>query len=72
LSEFTGAADELRQALPCNPFDIDGLAGTISLALELDEPDRRRRLKQMAAAVAKHDVFRWVDQELDAAARARR
>ncbi len=72
LSEFTGAADELRQALPCNPFDIDGLAGTISLALELEEPDRRQRLKRMAARVAKHDVFRWVDQELDAAARAGR
>jgi Glycosyltransferase family 20 len=45
LSEFTGAAVELREALPCNPFDVAGLADTIEHALELDEgrprpPDR--------------------------------
>ena len=43
LSEFTGAAEELHEALPCNPFDVDGLASTIELALELDEQDRRQR-----------------------------
>ena len=30
LSEFTGAAEELRDALLCNPFDVEGLAATIS------------------------------------------
>ena len=49
LSEFTGAVEELPEALPCNPFDLEGLAGTISLALELDEDDRRSRLARMAA-----------------------
>ena len=24
LSEFAGAAEELREALPCNPFDVEG------------------------------------------------
>ncbi len=64
LSEFAGAVEELPEALPCNPFDLDGLAGTISLALELEEADRRRRLKRMAATVRRHDVFAWLDQEL--------
>ena len=67
LSEFTGAIEELREALPCNPFDIEGLAGTISLALELDEDDRRRRLAQMAATIRGHDVYAWLDDELAAA-----
>jgi len=66
LSEFTGAIEELRQALPCNPFDIEGLAGTISLALELDEEDRRRRLAKMAATIRAHDVYAWLDEELAA------
>lgn len=64
LSEFTGAVEELPEALPCNPFDLEGLAGTLSLALELDEDDRRRRLERMAATVRDHDVYAWLDREL--------
>ena len=70
LSEFTGAAAELRGALPCNPFDVEGLAGTIELALELEEDDRRGRLRRMAAVVARHDVHWWAEQELETALRA--
>jgi trehalose 6-phosphate synthase len=72
LSEFTGAAQELREALPCNPFDVEGLAGTISLALELDEDDRQARIARMARRVHDHDVFAWVDEELTAPLRDRR
>ena len=35
LSEFTGAAEELGEAIPCNPWDVDGLAAAIEPALEL-------------------------------------
>ena len=70
LSEFTGAIEELPEALPCNPFDLEGLAGTISLALELDETDRRSRLARMAATIHRHDVFAWLDQELASPPRA--
>jgi trehalose 6-phosphate synthase len=66
LSEFTGAAAQLRDALPCNPFDLEALAGTIELALELDEDDRQGRIRRMAAAVAREDVYWWVRQELAA------
>jgi trehalose-6-phosphate synthase len=64
LSEFTGAAAQLRDALPCNPFDLEALAGTIELALELDEDDRRGRIRRMADAVAREDVYWWLEQEL--------
>jgi len=70
LSEFTGAAEELHEALSCNPFDVEGLAGTIELALELNEEDRRRRLARMAATVRGHDVFAWAQQEISALERA--
>jgi trehalose-6-phosphate synthase len=49
LSEFTGAAEEFRRdALLCNPFDVDGLAATIESALELKDDDRRARVQRMA------------------------
>src|SRR6266542_6056514 len=70
LSEFTGAAVELHDALQCNPFDVDGIAAAIELALELDESDRRRRIERMAATVAHHDVYSWTEQELATAADA--
>jgi trehalose 6-phosphate synthase len=71
LSEFTGAAEELAEALLCNPFDIEGLARTIELALELEEEDRRQRLARMAAIVHDHDVFWWAREEISALEQAR-
>jgi trehalose 6-phosphate synthase len=66
LSEFTGAAEEFRRdALLCNPFDVDSLAATIELALDLDEDDRRARVERMARTVAENNVYAWVDRELD-------
>jgi trehalose 6-phosphate synthase len=64
LSEFAGAAEELREALPCNPFDVEGLAGAIELALELDEDDRHMRIERLAARIAAHDVGWWLESEL--------
>src|SRR5207245_9356558 len=65
-SEFAGAAEELRGAVPCNPFDVDGLSGVMELALELDEEDRRWRIERLAERVADHDVFACLGQEVGA------
>ena len=66
LSEFAGAAEELREALPCNPFDVEGLSGSIELALELDDDDRRWRVERLAERVARNDVFAWLAREMRA------
>ena len=71
LSEFTGAAVELTDALLCNPFDTDGLARAIEHALQLDEHERRRRIARMAGTVARHDVHWWTERELATAKEAR-
>jgi hypothetical protein len=64
LSEFTGAADELREALPCNPFDVEGLSQPIELALRLPGDARRAALAAMARHVRGHDVHQWVAGQL--------
>jgi len=64
LSEFTGAADELRQALLCNPFDGEGLSATVERALSMPLPARRRAMAAMGRRVREHDVHQWVDVQL--------
>jgi len=66
LSEFAGAAEELREALPCNPFDVEGLSGVIELALELEEDDRRYRIDRLARRIERNDVFAWLEEEVGA------
>jgi trehalose 6-phosphate synthase len=64
LSEFTGAAAELREAVPCNPFDVEGLSHRIEHALQLPAPTRRSAVAAMARHVRRHDVHRWVAGQL--------
>ncbi len=68
LSRFAGAAEELgADALLCNPFHPEGIAGTIELALELSDADRRGRIERLARQVADNDVYRWAERHLQAA-----
>ena len=64
LSEFTGAAAELPQAVLCNPFDVEGLSYRIEHALRLPAEARRKALSAMAEHVRTHDVYRWVSTQL--------
>ena len=59
LSEFAGAALELRQALLVNPYDIDGTASRIEEALSLTPPEAARRMRSLRAAVQRHSVHDW-------------
>jgi trehalose 6-phosphate synthase len=68
LSEFTGAADELPQAVLCNPFDVEGLSYRIEHALGLPTGARREAITAMAEHVRSHDVYRWVAGQLAAIA----
>jgi trehalose 6-phosphate synthase len=67
LSEFCGTAHEFgHAAIRCNPFDVEGLASIMEGALALEAADRRDRIARMAQIVRDNDVFRWVDDELEA------
>lgn len=68
LSEFTGAAAELRQAYLTNPHDLDGVKDAIEAALDQSPEEGRRRMRAMRRQVLAHDVDRWARSFLDALA----
>ena len=68
LSEFTGAAAELRQAYLTNPHDLDGVKDAIEAALNQTVEEGRRRMRAMRRQVLAHDVDRWARAFLDALA----
>jgi trehalose 6-phosphate synthase len=71
LSEFTGAAAELRQAYLVNPHDLEGVKDAIEAALNQPADEGRRRMRALRRQVLAHDVDRWARSFLDALADAR-
>lgn len=61
LSEFAGAAREMRSALMVNPYDIDGMAGSFETAMEMSDREIKRRMRALRRSLAKNDVFNWAD-----------
>jgi trehalose 6-phosphate synthase len=59
LSEFAGAAEELRQAYLVNPYDINGMKARMMEAYHADPKDIARRMKAMRKTVAENDVAHW-------------
>jgi len=59
LSKFAGASWELRDALLVNPYDLDGMAEAVRLALEMAPDERRARMGRMRLAVREHNIYRW-------------
>jgi len=68
LSEFAGAADQLRgDSLIVNPYDIEGLAEAIHQAYHMSTDERQRRMQRLRNSVARRDVFWWVGSFLQTA-----
>ncbi|MBT0566918.1 trehalose-6-phosphate synthase [Williamsia sp. CHRR-6] len=65
LSEFTGAAAELRSAYQANPYDLDRVKDAIEEAITQDKEEGRRRMRSMRRQVLAHDVARWAASFLD-------
>ena len=73
LSQFTGAARELPEALIVNPYDADQCAAALHLALTMPADEQRDRMRLMRGLVAEFNVFRWAGRMLlDAASMRRR
>ncbi|MBU1331513.1 MAG: glucosylglycerol-phosphate synthase [Gammaproteobacteria bacterium] len=59
LSEFAGAAAELKGALLTNPHDPMDLAQTCYLALNMPKAEAQARLRELFDIVTHHDIRRW-------------
>ena len=73
LSRFGGAARELSESLVVNPYDIEGVAEAIQIALSMPLDERRDRWQTMFDRLQKHDITAWREsflRELSAPARA--
>jgi trehalose-6-phosphate synthase/Kef-type K+ transport system membrane component KefB len=65
LSGLAGAAQELRDALLINPYDIDGFADAIQTAIDMKPDERRARMQAMRRVVAGRNVFGWASDILE-------
>lgn len=65
LSEFTGAAAEMKEAILVNPHDLAGVAAAIRTALEMPEREQRTRMLALRQSVERTDVHRWARTFLD-------
>ncbi|MGZ3839365.1 MAG: bifunctional alpha,alpha-trehalose-phosphate synthase (UDP-forming)/trehalose-phosphatase [Flavisolibacter sp.] len=65
LSELTGAANELSEALLVNPTDIDEVAKAIDTALDMPLVEQRSRLSYMQRRIANYDVQKWMSEFLE-------
>jgi trehalose-6-phosphate synthase len=59
LSQFTGAARELRDALLVNPYDIDQTAEAIRAALEMEPEEKQLRVHRMRKIIREHNIYHW-------------
>lgn len=59
LSEFAGAAAELKGAVLTNPHDPADLSAALGQALAMHADEAEGRLRQLFGIVQNHDVDRW-------------
>ncbi|MBW0114059.1 alpha,alpha-trehalose-phosphate synthase (UDP-forming) [Pseudonocardia abyssalis] len=66
LSEFAGAAIELKESVLVNPHDTDGVKNALHQALTMPAAESRKRMKSLRRQVLSNDVDRWARSFLDA------
>lgn len=64
LSEFAGAAEDLREALIVNPYDVEGTALRLEAALALPLRDQQRRMRALRRRVFSGNSVEWANRFL--------
>jgi trehalose 6-phosphate synthase len=59
LSQFTGAARELHDAILINPYDILATSEAIAQALDMSVEETVDRMRHMRRYVKDHNIYRW-------------
>lgn len=71
LSEFTGAARELTEALIVNPYDLEASSEALATALAMPVEEQQDRMRSMRSVLTQFNVYRWAGKMLVDAARVR-
>lgn len=71
LSEFTGAAEQLPDAIQINPHDIDGFKEALLYAKNMTIEEQQDRMKGMREQIFAHDVEDWSTRFLEDLSRTR-
>jgi trehalose 6-phosphate synthase len=64
LSEFAGAATQLRGAYIVNPHDLDGIKETIRTAVTASPKEARARMSRMRRKTLRRNVYDWAESFL--------
>jgi trehalose 6-phosphate synthase len=69
LSQFTGAAEQLKDALIVNPYNIEEMARGVLAAIEMPLSERVERHAKLLESVRRNDIRAWSDSFVSALAR---
>jgi trehalose 6-phosphate synthase len=72
LSQFTGAARDLPEALIVNPYDLAQAGDALATALAMPPSEQQERMRSMRRMVSEFNVYRWAGRMLIDAAEVRR
>jgi trehalose 6-phosphate synthase len=72
LSQFTGAARELTEALIVNPYDVEEASSALAAALSMLPEEQAERMRALRSLVSEFNVYRWAGRMLADAARLRK
>lgn len=65
LSKFAGAAEDLKEALIVNPYNLDEMAENLQTALRMPLSERRRRQRALMKRVRERDADNWQSSFLE-------
>jgi trehalose 6-phosphate synthase len=65
LSEYTGAAREMPDAIQVNPFDIEQVADAMLRAYHMPDEEVHLRMRRMREHAAKENVYVWGTRVFD-------
>lgn len=71
LSQFTGSARELKDAIIVNPYNIEEVVEAIKLALTMDVEERKDRMRRMRMIIREHNIYWWAGKLIGTLARLR-
>lgn len=66
LSEFAGAAEQLKRAHLVNPYDLEAMTDTLELAIKAAAEGANDAMRSLRRLVASRDVYWWAERCLSA------